>query len=192
MRGLIVTVLAVVALHSPAFADAPGGAIAVFGDPQGQECYVYDLAPGLLQVYVVHLNHDGMVGSQFKVEVAGDFDATYLGEYPADPNDVAVGYAFEGIQMGYGVCLPGPIHLLTMSFYVQGRSPKCCAFEVVADPEGAPPGLLAVNCDFELVEAEGGITYVNPDGTCACMVPGITTPVLPTTWGKVKSLYTAN
>jgi hypothetical protein len=37
---------------------------------------------------------------------------------------------------------------LTMSFYVQGKSPKCCAFEVVGHPVGAPAGLYAVDCDF--------------------------------------------
>ena len=192
MRGLLLTVMVVFVLQVPALADAPGGTIAVFGDAQGANCYMYDLTPGLLQVYVVHLNHDGMAASQFKVEVVGDFDATYLGEYPTDPGDVTVGYAFEGIMMGYGECVPSPAHILTMSFYVQGRSPKCCAFEVVAFPQGNPPGLLGVDCNEDLVEIEGGITYVNPDGTCVCLVPGVTTPVLPTTWGKVKSLYSAN
>jgi hypothetical protein len=189
MRRVLIAVVVVLLFHSPLMADAPGGTIAVYGDPQGESCYSYDLTPGLLQVYVIHLNHDGMTGSQFKVEIDGKFDAVYLGEFPADPNDVTAGYAYEGIMMAYGTCMGSPTHILTMSFYVQGNSPHCCAFRVVPHPLVDPPGLAAVNCDFDMLEAEGGTTYVNPDGTCACLVPGVSTPTLPTTWGKVKSLY---
>jgi hypothetical protein len=127
-----------------------------------------------------------MVGSTFKVVADEDFDGVYLGEFPNDPNDLVVGYAFAGISMAYGECLPAPIGLLTMSFYVPGAPKKCCYFSVVENPI---EGLKAVTCGFEAVPAEGGTSYVNPDGTCQCNIPGVTTPVQPSTWGLVKSLY---
>ncbi len=187
MKGFWILAVGLVFVALPAFADAPGGTIAIFADPLGQNCYPQELAPGLFQIYVVHLNHPGMTASEFKVVADEDFTGVYLGEYPSDPNWVAVGYAFAGVGIAYGGCRPSPTHLLTMSFYSTGTSKKCCQFSVVAYP--ATGGINAVNCDFELVPAEGGTSVVNPDGTCQCNIPGVTTPVHPSTWGRVKTLY---
>jgi hypothetical protein len=173
----------------PAAADAPGGTIAIFADPLGENCYPEYIAPGLFQIYVVHINHGGVVGSAYKVVADEDFDGVYLGEHPIDPSDVVVGYAFAGISMGYGACLPPPISLVAMSFYMPGSPKKCCYFSVVEHPY---EGLAAVNCSFVKVPAEGGTSYVNPDGTCQCNIPGVTTPVQPSTWGLVKSLYASD
>jgi len=190
MRLSLLVLVAVSVCAMPALADAPGGTIAVFADPLGENCYPQDIAPGLFQVYVVHINDNAMTGSEFRVLAGEGFTGVYLGEYPGSTGFVTVGYAFEGIAMGYGRCFPTPIHLLTMSFYVQGSSRSCCYFRVVADPRTG--GLSGVTCDFEAVPAEGGTTYVNPDGTCACRIPGHPTPVEPSTWGQVKAMYAAD
>jgi len=186
MKRVLLVFAGVLLCALPALADAPGGTIAIFADPLGENCYPEYIAPGLFQIYVVHINHAGMTGSAFTVVADEDFDGVYLGEYLSDPNDVVVGYAFAGIAMGYGTCLPAPIHLLTMSFYVPGAGKKCCYFSVVEHPW---EGLAAITCDFVKVPAEGGTSYVNPDGTCQCDIPGVTTPVQESTWGQVKSLY---
>jgi hypothetical protein len=186
MRSVLLVLAGLLVCAVPALADAPGRTIAIFADPLGGSCYPETIAPGLFQIYVVHINHTGMTGSAFRVEADQDFNGTYLEEYLGDPTDLAAGYAFAGISMGYGECLPAPIHLLTMSFYVPGGTKKCCYFSVVAHPW---EGLVASTCDFQAVAAEGGTSYVNPDGGCPCNIPGVTTPVRPSTWGQVKSLY---
>lgn len=191
MKRAVLSVLAVAALCVPVLAQAQGGTIAVYADPLGEDCYPLDVAPGVLQVYVVHTDTDGVTASSFKVKTGESFEGVYLGEYPGVPNFTS-GYAYEGIAMGYGGCRAAPIHLLTMSFYVTGSSPKCCYFEVVANPNGGPPGLIATDCDFNIVEAQGGTTWVNPDGECVCSIPGNSTPVAPATWSRIKSMYAGN
>ena len=186
MRRALLMLLGALLCALPVAAEAPGGTIAIFADPLGESCYPTFIAPGLFQVYVVHLNHPGMTASAFKVAADGEFNGVYLGEYPTDPNDITVGYAYAGITVAYGTCEPAPIALLTMSFYVPGSPKKCCYFSVVEHPW---EGLTAVNCDFVQVPAEGGTSYVEPDGSCPCDIPGVTTPVQASTWGKVKSLY---
>jgi hypothetical protein len=183
--ALIVAGLALCAL--PVLADAPGGTIAVFADPLGENCYPEEIGPGLFQIYVVHLNHPGMTASEFMVVADGDFTGVYLGEYLSDPNWVAVGYAFAGVAVAYGGCRSAPTHLLTMSFYSTGTSKKCCQFAVVPHPQAG--GIHAVTCDFEMVPAEGGTSVVNPDGSCPCSIPGVTTTARLSTWGQMKSLY---
>ncbi|UCG50933.1 MAG: hypothetical protein JSW58_12125 [Candidatus Latescibacterota bacterium] len=192
MKRFLLLALALAVLHIPAMAFGQGGTIAVFADPIGEDCHPRDVAPGILQVYVVHTNTEGVTASQFMVRTGDGFEGVYLGEYLADPNDVAIGDAFAGVQMGYGECLSAPIHLITMSFYVTGSSPECCYFEVVEYPRSDPPGINAVDCDMNLVDAEGGTTFVNPDGNCVCDVPGGPTPVELTTWSRVKAMYAGN
>ena len=191
MKRALLRVVVLAALCVPVLAHAQGGTIAVYADPLGENCYPLDVATGVLQVYVVHTDMDGATASSFRVKTGNEFKGVYLGEYPA-LDGLTYGFAYEGIMMAYGGCRVAPVHLLTISFYVTGASPKCCYFEVVENPNGSPPGLIGIDCDFTQVEVQGGTTYVNPNGECLCSLPGDTTPVEPATWSRIKSMYADN
>jgi len=159
-----------------------GGDLAPWGDAQATTSYIYDDTPGLLSVYIVQLTYsEGMTASQFAAPKPACFQAQYLSDTTVFP--VTIGSSQTGVAVGYGACLTGAIHVLTMNFFAQGLTGECCFYTTVAHP-GIPSGEIeAVNCNNEIVFLNGGIGVINPDGRfCG-------TPVVPTTWGKIKTIF---
>ena len=181
MKKAALLTIAMLCVASLAFAQ--GGSIGIFGDIGGTDCNVYDLAPGLLSVYVVHVNTAGATASQFAAPTPACMaGATYLSD--SSPFAVVIGSSQTGVAIGYGGCFASPIHLLTIQYFGSGLTSPCCYFEVVADPLIASGQIEVVDCAENLIFATGGVGIVNPDGTCLCDVP-----TQDTTWGKVKTLF---
>jgi hypothetical protein len=169
-----------------AFAQMPGS-IGVFSDPGGTNCDIYDFAPGLITVYVVHVNSTGATAAQFRVDNVswGAGTLTFLGEISAYPT--VIGNSQSGISIGYGACIVSPNLLLTINYFGSGLTPPCSYIKVVPDPQAIPPGnVLVVDCGIPAAKwtATGGAMVVNPLESCLCDIP-----VQETTWGRVKSLY---
>ncbi len=159
-----------------------GGDIAPYGDAQGTSSFIYDSAPGLLVIYIVQLAHyEGMTASQFSAPKPACFLATYISDTAVFP--VTIGNSQTGVAIGYGQCLTGAIHVLTINFFVQGLTDECCFYETQPDPNIPSGEIEAVNCNNEIVFLSGGLGVINPDGRLCG------TPVVPTTWGKIKSTY---
>ncbi len=160
------------------------GVIGVFEDPQATRCNLFDPAPGLMTVYIVHVLTAGAAASQFAAPMPSCMTgATYLGE--TSPFMVVLGNTQTGVAIAYRGCLGGTIHLLTVRYFVQGMSQNCCEFPVVADPH-LPSGRIEVSsCDFEVVYAAGAHATINPTSSCACG----SVRVEETTWGQIKAIY---
>lgn len=98
---------------------------------------------------------------------------------------VAIGNSQTGVAIGYGACVPSPIHVLTINYFGGGATQECCYYPVLPDPNIASGQIEVVNCDQYLVYGNGMTSVVNPTDGCFC--GGIS--VKESTWGKVKSLY---
>ena len=72
-----------------------------------------------------------------------------------------------------------------MRYFCQGTTPSCAIVRVVGHPDATPPGLLAVDCEQNLVLVDGGVSFINDDGTCPCAV----VKTHDTTWGQIKEIY---
>ncbi|UCH83871.1 MAG: BACON domain-containing protein [Candidatus Latescibacterota bacterium] len=144
------------------------GSICLFSDTQGTDCTISDVAPGLIQVHVVHMGTTGATAAEFSAPVPDCMYSVYLGDM--SPFPLIIGTSQEGISIAYGECLSSPIHVLTMNIFGQGMSLPDCPFVVLPHPnEGA---IYVVDCDQIKLTAEGGITYVNSTLPCACgMLP---------------------
>jgi len=161
--------------------DAFGG---VFGDPEATTCNLFDQAPGLMTFYVVHVLTAGATASQFAAPVPSCMTgAAYLGD--SSPFGVVIGNSQTGVSIGYGGCLSGPIHLMTVRLFVQGLSEPCCLYPVTPDLEHSEPKIWMVNCDFIQLEAASAYAVVNPTGACQCS----SVKTEEATWGKIKSMY---
>ena len=181
MKPLVLT--AIVILISAAAAVAqPGGNIAVYADINALSCDLTDIAVTVCDYYVIHMLTPGVSGSQFKIDT--NHQGIFLTEF--SPFGFWIGGSRDGIQMFYGACFSGQIHILTMTYLCQGLTPPCGEMSVVGHPTANPPGLLAVDCNSQLVPAQGYTSYINNDGSCPCTSP---IPVQETTWGGVKALY---
>lgn len=181
-----VLLLAMVVLCTASVAFAQGGAIGVFADPGATSCNLTDIgfAGALCNYYVVHFCVPGATGCQYQV-LSG-----HLGiAFPDTPVfQVTIGSAAAGVSIGYGACMAGTIHNLTLSYFCQGLTPPCATMEVVGHPTATPPGLLAVSCNQEFVGAKPHTSLIDcPDD---CTIPDCSTvPVENSTWGNIKSLY---
>jgi hypothetical protein len=167
-------------------AFAQTGSIGLFADVGATNCDVYDVVPGLVIVYVVHVYTPGATAAQFKVDHLswGAGTLTYLAEF-ATPPYIPIGNSQTGITIAYGSCQPSPNMIMTIQYFGSALTPPCSYIQVVPDPAANPPGILVAECTPpSLKVATGGDVVVNPDPTCFCNIP-----VEETTWGQVKALY---
>jgi hypothetical protein len=191
MKRLGVTVFCLLLCHGLALGQ---GYIGVFADPLGTSCEFDEVFPGVIQVYIVHIDAPEAIAAQFMIAQSDKFKGSYLGEAAGVPN-IIVGNSQTGISAAYGECKPSPIHILTISYFVDGTSDPCSYLEVVPDPANIYGGILMVDCaDNVIVLDAGGRLNFNVAAAaqeCHCGDPSAVLPAEDTTWGHVKALYRA-
>ncbi len=190
---LLTAVLIVLLASVPVIAQP--GAIGVFANSTGTSGDIIDTAPGLLSVYIVHVNTPGATACQFSMPHPWCFGATYLSESVTSPY-IAIGNSRTGIAIAYGGCIPSPNWVLTIQYFAQGTTPSCCCLYVEPDPTATPPGVYVTDCSDPplLLSAAGGIAAVNSNSGCidwylpaGCINDPV--PVEATSWGAIKSIY---
>jgi hypothetical protein len=188
MRTWILMILGLLLIAMPAAGQDPAaGYIGLFADPEGTDCAAFDL-PGLLLVYVVHMDTPGATGSQFAIDYSGAPDLTFLSE--AYPVGIALGTIDgpDGVSIGYGDCLTSPLHIATISFFASGLSAPCSTLRVIPAP--SKEEILVVDCEFpsNFLIATGQGMYINPNQDCPDCTEG-TVATETNSWGNLKSLY---
>ena len=165
---------------TPALAQPYGGRITLYSDIDFTETTSSDSGPGILTVYAVHEDVPDAVACWFKVVGQAGFTGTWVGE------TVHVSGHFAdtrtGIHLVYVTCQPLPLHLVTITYVVNGTSANCSALVAVA-VEGPDSEIRVNGCDGFGRYAEGSVFCINPDSSC------LPVPVEATTWGKIKALY---
>jgi hypothetical protein len=155
------------------------GAILLFSDPAYTSCSIVDVADEEYTVYIVHVDDNGVVGSQFNV--ANESNLVYVGE---DLMFIPIGMANGGVSIAYPECLSGEIFLGTITYQGTGMSPACAY--LIITPFFLAYEVEGINCSNQKVDPARGRLIVNPDETCQCISP---VPVEETSWGRVKALY---
>lgn len=190
MKRILLTVLCVIVLATPAFVQASNiGNVAFFADDQGLSCNFNDNTTGLVSVYILHVNNvDGATASQFYIVPVGGPTMSFLaGSAPA--GYIALGDAFEstmGLSVAYGGCINSSSFLIyTLSYFASGTSPACSRLTFAAPTSVAEGEVIGADCSFAQIPMPlNGQLIINPDQSCQCNVA-----TEETTWGKVKSLY---
>ena len=181
MKHALAFAVGILFVTAPVCAQADN--IGVYADPAGASCQISDETPGLLSIYVVHIDTPGASASQFSSPVPSCMTgAVWLSDTNVFP--VVIGDSQNGVSIGYGGCLFAPIHILTINLFGQGLSDACCRFGVLADPNQPSGQIGSVDCGGSLAIAGGVGARVNGDGSCGC-VGGYQAA----TWGQVKSIY---
>lgn len=169
---------------SVAFGQA--GMIGLYADPSGSVCTIEDTGPGPMNIYAVHTGTTGALGSSFSAPVPSCMTgATWLAD--VHQFSVTLSNSQDGVSMGYGACLEGPIHVLTMSLWVTGQSTVCCPFRVLPTPGVRTGRVEGVSCDLVMNFPDSGVLIVNGNGACSCAA--LTAATQEKTWGAMKSLY---
>ncbi len=117
-----------------------GGSIGVYADIDGTRPYVFDTG-GAVTFYVVHVTEDA-TASAFKIEAPTGW--TRLGAEAQFP--VAIGNIDDGISIGYGKCVPGAIHVMTLTYESPGNSQPGTMFKVLPHAQW-PEYIQVINCD---------------------------------------------
>jgi hypothetical protein len=161
-----------------------GGDIGVFADAGGAGCNIVDATPGLLTVYVVHMNTGGATASQFAAPKPSCMTGvSWLSDVFVYP--VTIGNSQDGVAVAYGACFASPIHVLTIQYFGSGQSEVCCMYPVIPAPSTPSGRIEVVNCADALLYGNGLVSSVNADATCMCG----SVKVEDTTWGRVKAIY---
>jgi hypothetical protein len=173
MRKVFLALMLILVI--PIAIHAQTGYIGLFSDNTGTNCNITDTAPGLLAVYVVHVNSIGAAACQYKATKPPCLTATYLSD--TNPFGVTIGSSQTGVSIGYGACRTGNIHVQTINFFAAGTTPACCSYYATCDPLGqnaCSQGFLDfVDCDFNPTVGQGRYAVVNGNTSCPCgAVPG--------------------
>ncbi len=184
MKQVLLSIVCLMLMTGVAYTQP--GSIGLFSDPGGASPCLYELAPSLVTIYVVHVYSPGATASQFMVYCESEVALTYLGE--TSPYTTMIGNSQTGIAIAYEMCIASPNHILTINYYGQGLSAPCSRCRVVADPTGFPPGIYVADCDDppNVLSATGGEMEINADVHCWCYY---FVPAEDTSWGQIKSLY---
>jgi hypothetical protein len=181
MKRFLLLFTALLVTASMSFAQ-PAGTLFISGDPLGTDCTVYD-TPGLVHIYVFHIYTSGATASQFMIYCTSGVAMTYLAEHSPY---ITIGNSQSGVAIAYGACVPSPHMVLDIQYFGQGLSQECSSCRVVPDPLAMPPQILVADCQEppNLLTSIGGEIWINPDGSCHCLIP-----IQETSWGQIKSLY---
>ena len=195
MRKIFILTL-ILLIHSiPASGQFPGW-IGASSDQSGLNSIFEDNVPGLMNVYVFHHYTNAATGCRFKAPKPICMEAMYLGEAVTAPF-TRRGNSQTGITISYGMCLSSPIHVLTISFFVQGTTPNCCCYFILPDHAAVPHGIHVTDCSDppQLMLAHTYIGIINPamnqcsEHTVPESCINYSVPVENSTWGAIKSLY---
>lgn len=172
-------------------AFAQGGTIGLFADPSGADCNLIDAAPGLCNVFIVHVWAPAVLGSEFGVSEPACLLAAFLSYSPIWAVDIAANLAapLQGRSVGYGGCRSSPIHVATLAYFCQALTGPCCIQGVIAH---SITGVVStVDCDSNPLSVACGAVYWNANTGCDCGIDsgGCTVAVHTTTWGQIKSMY---
>jgi hypothetical protein len=119
----------------------PAGSIGVYADDGGTDMNVIDTG-GTVTLHVVHKIAAGALGSSFRIEAPEGW--VLLAPQPQFA--VTLGNADEGFSVGYGNCLSGAIHVMSLMYDSPGDTPANSKFKVLAHT-GTPEGVETVDCN---------------------------------------------
>jgi len=160
---------------------AQGGHIALYSDPAGTDCGIYDTEPDGYYVYVFHVNALGATGVQFSVPNPPCSQLTYIGDLHVF--NISFGDSQNGVAVAYGTCRTGTFMIMQIAYATNGLTDPCCSYPIQPDTR-EPSEIIGVDCNFEQYAMSGSPAIINPNATCQCSVP-----VEDTSWGQIKSLY---
>ena len=155
-----------VAVNPPDVVTNEAGSIGIYTDVDGQYSYLADTG-GIVKLRVVHIVTDGATASAFRIEEpAGWVRTSAIAEFP-----VSLGNVDDGISIGYGKCMSGSIHVMTLTYRSPGNTTPGAVFKVLPHNEW-PNSVQVVNCSDKLLE--DGIGKESP-----ITVPSMNLPDIP-------------
>lgn len=131
-----------------------GGSIGIYADAWGTNPKLQDTG-GVVTFYVVHKTEDGGTASSFSIEAPAGW--TRLGAKSQFP--VALGNVDNGVAIGYGQCMKGAIHVMTLTYQSPGNTNPGAMFRVRPHTE-FPENIQVVGCDMTLLN--DGIAKESP------------------------------
>jgi len=186
MRTLLLALLAL-AIAVPVFAQ---DGIELYADQNMSSCAIIEpISPPIVQVHIFVTGPVGATGVRFTaVKPACWVGATWLGDALV-PGAINVSNSQYDWSIAFGGCTnPGePAYLGAISYLITNQALPCCV--VTASPSETLNYFKFTDCNFGEHELEPTKSIVvNPNESCGCQ-SGVLTATLPTTWGRVKSLY---
>jgi hypothetical protein len=157
-------ILACLCLLTANILSAQTGVLCLFSDPDGTDCTINDIVPGLITVHVFHTQAIEVTGVKFSAPMPDCMNAVFLGETFYFP--LVIGGTRTGVTVSYESCLSGPIRVSTMNYFGQGLALDDCPLQVRPHPDEGR--IVVVDCGGNERDGAGGTAFVNSDLPCVC------------------------
>jgi hypothetical protein len=178
--------MATVAVHAQS-----GGHIGIYSDNPGfSDCSLYETVGVADEIYIVHVLAVEANTAQFRL-IHNWTNASLAGvSFGAN---LHIGDIFAGVTVTYVGCKPLPHLLATLTFIPITATPGCRVLEIVPDPALPSGEIEVVDCDSNVLAANGGRMCINEYLCCEigpwpehCERP---VAAEATTWSEIKALY---
>lgn len=184
MRGLIWIILLTVSLAAGVAGanPLPWTQIGLYGDPAATVNVVHDVGPATLEVYVVQTTYfdPGVMAVRFSAPPSPGFEAVHLSEVC---NFDLMGDSQTGAQVFYPGCFSGTVHVMTITYHVEGLSQHCHLYE--PQPYPGASSIESQACGevgWSWTDGVGVYVSTDPEESCG-------SPVEQSTWGGIKAMY---
>jgi len=178
MRSHLLLAGCLLFLVGPSRADKIG----LYSDSSRNRCAMPSTPFVAQTVYVFHTLSSGTTGSSWRIE-----NTSGLLALSSSCGGLSItGDPFTGVSLTYGSCLTGDFQICQLQLLklTSGPVPGCYQLRVLGFPGDAP---LAADCsDNEFGVGSGFFTF-DIEGKINCW--DCATPIRPTTWGRVRSMY---
>ena len=160
--------------------DAQATKITLYSDTTFTDSTAVDSTAGVLNVYVVVEGIPAATLAMFRIASSPGFTGVWLSDDPKFP--LVVGTSKDGIVIAFEACKATPIHILTITYAMDGTSAGGSYVAVVNHPDktcAMVPDCTAIVPGCGLFSALKGHLLIN----------SATVPIRDTTWGRIKALY---
>lgn len=161
MRRLLFAIVCLILCPVSVFSQ--GATVGVYMDVDGTDCQLLDPSAGLITYYIVAIA-PGATAVQFAAPRPPCFTATYLSD--TSPFPVVIGNSQTDVSIGYGACLTGAVHVLSIAYFGSGTTPSCCFYPVI--PGNTQTDVILVDCAANIFAGRGLSHPINGTSACLC------------------------
>jgi hypothetical protein len=177
--------LALIVVFAGLSTSAKADIIGLYGDDMHTTCSAQTMGSFALQFYVFHYSATGTTGSRFMTPLPSCFvDVTGPVTNSVFPS--TIGTAASGVEVYYGECLTGWIHVLDIVYFSTFEFPPCCIQTMAAHPTALSGYVEVIPCSGGPLPIFGYSGISEADSSCPCE---LTVGTESATWGSIKALY---
>jgi len=160
-----------------------GGRVEFYADDEMKRCAIVDNQPGIIYLHMFHNRISDVKTIQFYAPVPACWSGvTWLGDNIVRTHVGNTQDSRHGLAVHHDNCASSTVYLGYITFYSQGTGTECCSIDVLPAEDIEIQMIQAMDCENNILRAEGKGAIINGNETCPCDSQS------QTTWQLIKVL----